>query len=130
MTPGHSISGEYPADWPEIAKRIKEQASWRCERCGHPAEGPWKTVPAYSRRGRQSCDAQCTHPQNDKQRMLTVDHLDGNKSNCADYNLAVLCQVCHLQIQGKVRMEQSYAFEHTPWMQPHVDGMLKARESA
>lgn len=173
MTRGHYISGEYPANWPEIANRIKEQAGWCCERCGHPTEKPWKAAAhrykfladAGFLRGSNAvrwvchrcehvtrgnlltgpvemtsspciygkpspCLPSCTHPQNGKQRVLTVDHLDGDKSNCDDWNLAVLCQVCHLQIQGKVRMKQSYAFPHSAWMQPHVDGMLKARESA
>ena len=93
--------GEYPPDWPEIAQRLKEAHDWRCERC----------------------DAEHGPPP----RVLTVHHLDGDKANCADWNLAVLCQRCHLHIQGKVDIAQGWMFEHSEWMQPHVEGMHKAR---
>lgn len=96
------MTGDYPADWPEIARRIKEAAGGRCERCGHvhdPAAG-------YT---------------------LTVHHLTMDKSNCADWNLAALCQRCHLRIQGKVDFEQAYMLPHSAWMQSHVDGFRAAR---
>jgi hypothetical protein len=32
------VSDEYPPEWPEIAERIKDEAGWECERCGHPHE--------------------------------------------------------------------------------------------
>jgi hypothetical protein len=93
-----SISGStYPPDWPDIAKRCKEAAAWRCVRCGHlhdPARG-------YT---------------------LTVHHLDMDPSNCRWWNLAALCQRCHLQIQAKVVMERVWMFEHTPWFKPYVAG--------
>ena len=85
--------GDYPDDWPDISRRIKAAAGWRCERCGHPAEGPWKMGEEAKRElarnagyeltqakpGRQPCDDICTHPRDGKQRMLTVHHLDMNK---------------------------------------------------
>jgi len=92
---------DYPPDWPEIACDIKDAADWKCERCGHahdPAAG-------YT---------------------LTVHHLDMNKANCADWNLAALCQRCHLRIQGKVDFEQQYMLPHSEWMRPHVDGFKRA----
>lgn len=55
-------------------------------------------------------------------RILTVHHLDGEKLNCRWWNLAALCQRCHLQIQGKIVMEQVYPFEHTPWFRPYAAG--------
>lgn len=76
-------TGEYPSNWQEIAQQIKEEHHWRCERCNHPADA----AAGY---------------------MLTVYHLDGNKSNCARWNLAALCQRCHLEIQGRVFMPQFY----------------------
>jgi len=27
--------GEYPADWREIAAKVKQAAGWKCVRCGH-----------------------------------------------------------------------------------------------
>jgi hypothetical protein len=29
-------TGEYPADWPEIARGVKDAATWRCVRCDAP----------------------------------------------------------------------------------------------
>jgi len=55
-------------------------------------------------------------------RILTVHHLDGNKANCRWWNLAALCQRCHLQIQGKVKMERVWPWEHTDWFKPYVAG--------
>lgn len=89
--------GEYPADWPEIATRVKREAEGRCVRCGHvhaPEVG----------------------------RTLTVHHLDNDKSNVRWWNLPALCQACHLQIQGRVRMDQAYLHPHTRWFQPYVAG--------
>jgi len=95
---------DYPKDWPTIAQRIKDAAGWKCERCAHP---------------------HCF----DSKHVLTVHHLDGNKANCADWNLAALCQRCHLKIQGRVKMDQGF-FEAlipvSPWFRPHLDGYRKA----
>ena len=90
--------GEYPADWPEVARRIKDEAAWKCVRCSSP----------HSRDGA---------------RTLTVHHLDGVKSNCIWWNLAALCQRCHLSIQGRVDMDRPWVMtEHTPWFRPYVAG--------
>ena len=86
----------YPADWPAIAQRVKEDASWRCLRC-HVAHGP---VP----------------------HILTVHHLDGDKGNGRWWNLVALCQRCHLRIQGCVRMERPWILEHTPWFRIYAAG--------
>lgn len=90
-------TGEYPADWDEVARRIKEEARWRCVRCRHPH------APAAGR-------------------CLTVHHLDGRKDHVRWWNLAALCQACHLAIQGKVKMEQTYVWPHTEWFRPYVAG--------
>ncbi len=50
--------GVYPANWPEIARRVKDAAGWRCERCG-AKHGP---VPA----------------------VLTVHHLDGGNQRMSE----------------------------------------------
>ena len=94
---------DYPYEWNIIATRLKEKHNWTCERCGKihsPSTG-------YT---------------------LTVHHLDRDKANCEDWNLAVLCQRCHLQIQNKVDLHQPYMFEHSDWMKPHLEGMIKAIE--
>jgi hypothetical protein len=56
-------------------------------------------------------------------RILTVHHLRlgaDAKRDLRWFNLAALCQRCHLQIQRKVQMERVYPFEHTPWFQPYA----------
>ena len=63
---------DYPQDWDDISRRIKDAAGWKCERCKHDH------------------DPQSGH-------ILTTHHLDGNKANCEDWNLAALCQRCHLE---------------------------------
>jgi hypothetical protein len=89
--------GEYPSNWYKIAKRIKKAAGWKCVRCGHPH------------------DVKSGH-------VLTVHHLDGDKSNCRWWNLAPLCQRCHLRIQGRVKMNQPFIYEHSEWFKPYVAG--------
>lgn len=87
--------GDYPENWKEIAEGVKNEADWKCVRCGHVHD----VSAGY---------------------MLTVHHLDLNKSNCEWWNLVALCQRCHLQIQHKVVMEQVYMFEHSEWFKPYV----------
>lgn len=55
-------------------------------------------------------------------RILTVHHLNGRKHDLRWFNLAALCQRCHLHIQKKVVIERVYPFEHTPWFQPYAAG--------
>lgn len=95
-----SQMNDYPPDWHLIAHRIKERAGWRCERCG-AAHSP--------------STGYC----------LTVHHLDGDKSNCADWNLAALDQRCHLKIQARVKMDQGFFEAMLPvseWFKPHLEG--------
>ena len=55
-------------------------------------------------------------------RILTVHHLNGVKHDLRWWNLAALCQRCHLLIQGKVRMERPYLRAHSEWFKPHAAG--------
>lgn len=91
------IRGEYPANWKEIATQVKDAANWQCVRCGHPHDPLAR-------------------------RVLTVHHLDGDKSNCAWWNLAALCQKCHLSIQGRVVMARQWYLPHSAWFQPYAAG--------
>ena len=87
----------YPHDWPEIASRVKDEADWRCVRCGHPH------------------DVASGH-------VLTIHHLDLDPSNSKWWNLAPLCQRCHLRIQAKVILERPWLLEHSEWFRPYVAG--------
>ena len=100
--------GVYPFDWPEISASVKEKAGNKCERCRHPDDPP----SGY---------------------MLTVHHLDRNKSNIADWNLAALCQRCHLHFESMTLRQiyhlslQSAAFGvNEDWLKPHLDGIIEA----
>lgn len=95
------MTGDYPRNWPEIARQVKDEAGWCCERCHH-AHNPEL---GYT---------------------LTVHHLDMDKANCQRYNLSALCQRCHLSVQGRVDFLQQYMLEHSEWMKPHVAGFKKA----
>lgn len=55
-------------------------------------------------------------------RILTTHHLNGIKHDCRWWNLAALCQRCHLAIQGKVSMERIWPWEHSEWFKPHAAG--------
>jgi len=101
---------KYPADWNEIAMRVKDAAGWKCVRCGHAHD----VENGY---------------------ILTVHHLDINPSNCAWWNTPALCQRCHLSIQGRVVLERLYMFEHSTWFKPfvagyyaHISGLPEDRE--
>lgn len=91
-------TGAYPKDWKDIAKRIKDEAGWKCVRCGRPHD----PKAGYC---------------------LTVHHLDGNKSNCAWWNCVPLDQRCHLQIQAKVVVDRPWVMaEHTAWFRIYAAG--------
>jgi hypothetical protein len=86
----------YPAEWPEISKRIRtERAGDRCEcrgQCGHdhrleagPTSGERCTA-----RNREP------HPVTTSTVVLTVAHLDHTPENVDEANLLALCQRCHL----------------------------------
>jgi hypothetical protein len=113
-------SGTYPSSWNEIADLVEQEAGYRCVRCGHPAESPGIRIP---------CDRRCDparHPgglNDGKQRVLTIQHLTGQKNQNAWWNLAALCQVCHLKIQAKVVMDRPWAWlPHSEWFRPYVAG--------
>lgn len=89
------FTGQYAADGKAVRRAARERAGNKCIRCGSPSVTG---------------------------RILTTHHFDGNKSNDEWWNLLALCQVCHLQIQGKVDPEQPYFLEHSDWLKPYVAG--------
>jgi hypothetical protein len=116
----------YPVAWHTLKHVVRALAGNRCVRCKHPYEngkhgkGEWTP-----------CDEQCTHsgPLSEVYgttfaawRILTVHHLDGNKRNCRWWNLTPLCQRCHLEIQGRVKVDQVYPWEHSAWFKPYAAG--------
>lgn len=124
----------YCAAWHETIKHaVREEAGHRCVRCKHPyrtGQHPMELVNG-TYESWSPCDDQCTHPGpkringgivEAKARILTVHHLDEVKLNCRWWNLAALCQRCHLTIQGRVKLHRPYFLEHSEWFKPHVAG--------
>lgn len=145
----HNVGPDgYPPEWHQTVKHlVREQSGHRCERCGHPyrvgemGDGEWTP-----------CDERCHHggpmrawttegwvdfdptPEacgsavyaigkaEARYRILTVHHLNGVKADCRWWNLAALCQRCHLRVQRVVVMERVYPWEHTEWFKPHAAG--------
>lgn len=98
--------GQYPENWKAIAQQVKDEEGWRCERC-----------------------KAAHNPDNRTGHVLTVHHLDGDKSNCARWNLAALCQKCHLKLEHSVNMDQFIlGFRVSPWFKKHYDGWLEAQK--
>ena len=93
--------GEYPDDWAEISKAVKDAADWCCVRCGE-----------YHNPSAGYC--------------LTVHHFDGNKSNCDEWNLMALCQRCHLSVQARVDPEIGLLHEPSNWIRPYIAGFYEA----
>lgn len=85
--------------WPEFARKVKDEAGWRCIRCNHPHD------PASGH-------------------TLTVHHATMNKAEPFEHWWAflALCQRCHLQIQAKVVLERMWVLEHSAWFRPYAAG--------
>lgn len=97
----------YPKGWSEFAVSLKNEAGWKCERCSAPH------------------DVSSNH-------CLTVHHLTGDKQQpfTDRWAFAVLCQSCHLKIQGRVKMDQLFFLEILPvsgWFKPHYAGYLASK---
>ena len=89
---------DYPLDWADISLKVRRKAGFKCENCGHvdnALEG----------------------------RLLTVHHLDRNTKNNSYWNLAALCQRCHLSLQGKFRPGQLPLLDPPRWLARHISGL-------
>lgn len=97
--PNHK--GEYPDNWPAIAREVKTDADWHCVRCGHAND-------------------------NTSGHVLTVHHFDGDKANCERWNLMALCQRCHLSVQARVDPEMPLMFWPSVWAMPYIAGFYES----
>jgi hypothetical protein len=78
--------------WAKAAPMPESVAGWRWEHCGH------------------TDDRESGH-------VLTVHHLNLDKSDCRPENLLACCQRCHLHIQARWRPGQGVMeFAYTEWM--------------
>jgi hypothetical protein len=90
-----SHGGDYPPDWDLLADETKKAAGYHCIQCGYPSI---------------------------KRHILTVHHLDMNPANNAWWNRAPLCQVCHLSVQARIDVRQSWMFEPPNWIKLYLAG--------
>lgn len=100
----------YPVDWEAISRRVRAEANQICEWCGKPNGKIVTVIPlmpgtwwdAQLDMWRDSCGAPAAVvegsllPTKQIRIILTVAHLDQNPSNNDRFNLAALCQRCHL----------------------------------
>lgn len=141
-------SDGYPVAWHTIKHEVRAAAGHRCVRCGHPYQkgaGEWSPCDERCSHGDPARDEQhpferlghgtttgalireaaargVTRIIEARWRILTVHHLTGDKADCRWWNLAALCQRCHLEIQGKVVMDRTWPHEHSEWFRPYVAG--------
>jgi hypothetical protein len=126
---------------------VRALAGHRCVRCGHPyrkgahGKGEWSPCDRECRHGGPiqalssegewlnlgSVDPVYDHSRGwstrrAQWRILTVHHLTMDKADLRWWNLASLCQRCHLQIQGKVQMARVWPHEHSEWFKPYAAG--------
>jgi hypothetical protein len=140
--------------FPPIKDIVRTEANHRCVRCLHPytkGQGEWSSCSEECAHGgpwrwRLPDSEEWTTAEKilvvpfptfarapdeglvqARWRILTVHHLNENKADCRWWNLASLCQRCHLTIQGKVKMDRPYEKPHTKWFLPYVAGFYAAK---
>ena len=69
---------DYPGNWDEIARAVKDGADWRCEECGRQCRRPGEPFDTH-------------------RRTLTVSHVNHDPMDCRPENLRALCAPCHLR---------------------------------
>lgn len=91
----------YPADWPEVSRRIKDRAGHRCE-CEGECGGKHHTMLVRLSRYDPDVEARCPNRHGEPsvwsgaRVVLTTAHLDHTPENVDDANLRAMCQACHL----------------------------------
>lgn len=72
----------YPKNWQVIARKIKDEADWKCEFCHKQCRRPGEPFDTHKR-------------------TLTVAHLNHTPEDCRRENLKALCAPCHLRYDAK-----------------------------
>lgn len=78
----------YPDNWTQIALAIKEEAQWRCAKCGLQCIKPHEDTSKLTKSERTA-------------RTLTVHHSNYLPEDCRPENLRVLCTSCHLSYHNR-----------------------------
>ena len=108
----------YPANWEEIALRIKQTAEWKCQGCGKECRRRGESLVDFiSRTGG-------THSSSDFEKLsypqrftLTVAHLNHIPADCRPENLKALCAPCH----GRMDLR---AMPLKKWLKREREGQL------
>jgi hypothetical protein len=80
---------DYPADWREIADRIKAAVDYRCQTCGMQCRRPGEPFDTH-------------------RRTMSVAHYpDPDPRNVAPENLHALCSGCHLRLDAPLHARRS-----------------------
>lgn len=114
----------YPADWPAISQRVREEANQHCEWCGagngvrirrgKSSDGtPVYRINSWPDNlnglsavdGRMLANTDCGQVSYGRPVtvVLTVAHLDHRPENCTRDNLRALCQRCHNVYDAPIR---------------------------
>jgi hypothetical protein len=114
----------YPADWPAISLRVREEAGNQCEKCGAPngslirrgrdAEGRalWRPASATAYEDGFCAETGAEVPDTGEDTVgwgqcvkvvLTVAHLNHRPEDCARENLRAWCQRCHNAYDAPMR---------------------------
>lgn len=151
----HRVPGDYFRTTSfGIKDVVRTQAGNRCVRCGHPymkgmgewsvcgeecdhggehrgrlPDGSWVSFNSYLELDEIEAQLAKGHVGRieARWRILTVHHLNNVKADCRWWNLAALCQRCHLTIQGKVKMDRPYDQPHSAWFIPYVCGFYASK---
>lgn len=100
---------DYPSNWDEIAREIKNKANWVCQHCRKPCRRPgtsWLefvesllSSPWYDQTLEEVFDDNGAWGivQKKQRFTLTVSHANHNPLDCRPENLKALCSTCHLK---------------------------------
>jgi predicted HNH restriction endonuclease len=84
------LNSRYPDNWQEIALKLKQQAHWKCQKCGMDCLKPNENTKGLSKSERSK-------------RTLTVHHQNYLPEDNRTENLICLCTSCHLSYHTRKR---------------------------
>jgi hypothetical protein len=101
ISDAYLANGDYPSDWKEVAKAVKERATWQCE---------WIDAKGI----------RCTRKQGDPlpdnkagwKVVLSVAHLNHVASDCRMDNLKAMCSMHHLRYDALMHAQHAQQTRH------------------
>lgn len=92
----------YPKNWEEIARKVKEEAQWKCEECGRQCKIPEESwVDFVKRVAPNNHDLLREVAEKPVRFVLTVAHLNHIPEDVRRLNLKAWCSVCHCRYDLK-----------------------------